>query len=152
MNNSKLSRLIIYAALVVVVAVVVWSFMLVGSPVFNRQVSQDLMRLGELESLKRGVDKYYKTYQVLPVRLADIGKLEMYERYSPSFADPVTGRDYEYRVLDKLNYQLCAEFERSSDDNVLESPPGEKDSERWRYNPGLHCFSFLVSSDDLPKK
>jgi hypothetical protein len=46
--------------------------------------------------------------------------------------DPVSGRAYGYRILDSLTYELCAEFQTTSD-------PGGG-AYFWRHGPGRKCF------------
>ncbi len=54
----------------------------------------------------------------------------------PSATDPLTGRPYEYRILGPSAYELCAEFERNTEED------NPRPADFWSHGPGRQCFQL----------
>lgn len=145
MNNETIGRTLRYAAVVIVGAVVICAFVLVGGPSFNRKLSADKNRIDDLRRLSQEVDRYFEEQRKLPDTLTDLEKLK--DRYGRryDFDDPASKRPYEYKAVDSFSYELCADFELTSSEAKLEeSRWGYDDGRIWRHDVGHHCFKFEI--------
>jgi hypothetical protein len=79
----------------------------------------DQERLQGLQQIDFAIKGYYRTHQVLPDRLDVIENVNGLSALS-SWKDPVTHLLYEYDVIGKTTYRLCADF--SADSGKDESP------------------------------
>ena len=143
MNNKAASRWIISAALVVVAVTVVWGFSLAGSPAFNRKVSSDSNRVQDLSRLRDEIDEYYRLFRKLPDKLPELEKVSSRGAEQRRFDDPTSNKPYEYMITGPYGYQLCSEFEVTSDDAALEQNYFVRDS-TWKHGIGHHCFSLEI--------
>lgn len=134
----------------VVLVVLVWGFLLMGSPSFARKLVADRVRIGDLKEWKRGVVNYFEQKRKLPESLLEIDEENFSRR---RFEDPTSKTPYEYRVVDQFTFELCATFQLSSEDAERDKwpngPSGTSDAAKeWRYKPGHHCFRFEVPRSD----
>lgn len=107
---TKQMRLLGTAALVVIAGIVIGGFFLGDSPKEARARRLDDRRVSDLWSVQSAVEAYWGVKQELPVALTDAAEL-----YSNIPADPDTGASYEYLVVSKTDYQLCATFINRAD-------------------------------------
>ncbi len=135
--TTRVHTLFSVGSSVVVVAAVVWGFVLVGSPAttrlqrFDQQRLEDLQTIfREIQSLCRDSDIKDKLKRPLPETLEELASLARHERIDAT--DPETGQPYVYTVKDGTSYELCATFalERDSDAQVF-----------WNHASGRHCFT-----------
>ncbi len=122
-------------ASVVVVASLVWSIGIVGTPTEMRAKRLDSTRLSDLSSIQQQVFNRFQTTDKLPLTLGELN--DVFQGYAVP-VDPVTKEDYVYRVVQqpvvKINYatskkemtanaifEICATFETMRDTN---SPRG----------------------------
>jgi hypothetical protein len=125
-----------------VVAAVVAGFLLVGSPAQARRERADAQRVSDLESLARAVRDYHAERKALPEQIEQV-----YARtYRPvaELMDPVTGKAYEYRVVDKGRFELCAIFQTDQSARKRSGPYGwrEEGMPFWRHGSGRQCFTL----------
>jgi hypothetical protein len=152
MNREKVSQLLLYAACAVVAVVVIWGFSLIGSPSFNRKLSADRNRIDDLERLRNDIERYFEEQRNLPSVLTDLEKLRSYYGYQRNLEDPTTKKAYDYKVRDIFSYELCAEFELSSDQAKLERSRYGRDETTWKHGTGRHCFNFEIPVGKRKKK
>ncbi|MFI5386332.1 MAG: hypothetical protein ACHQ50_09450 [Fimbriimonadales bacterium] len=105
---AKPLRLAGWALTAVVVATVVATFFVVGSPLDARKQRADDRRANDLSEAVNMVREYYSNKKKLPDRLADCSS---YSYRGADLNDPQTGRPYEYRPLTKDRFEVCAIFE-----------------------------------------
>ena len=116
----------------VVAVAIVTGIVMLGSPSEERRRRLDQRRVQDLTNLARAVDLYWTRHATLPASVPELLK-EPGGRVSAT--DPGTSEQYEYRVLDGGQYELCARFERESRDagSIL----GDN---FWAHAPGRQCF------------
>ncbi len=148
MKSETLSRALPLISIVIVGAVVVWAFTLVGSPTFNRKLASDKNRIEHLGILVRGIEQFYEEQKELPNELNQLTKLKIWYGEKPSNLDPATGKAYEYRKIDSYTYEVCAEFELTSEQAEIDkSRYSARDDDVWKHVVGRHCFKH-----DIPPK
>ena len=106
-NNTNL-KIFVGVIVTAVLAVVATSFFLIGSPSQQRMERLDDVRERNLWSIQNGVDAYWRENDKLPESIDDIEK-DIYIK--ADLTDPVSDESYEYRKINDLSFELCANFE-----------------------------------------
>jgi len=94
---------------IAMIAAVVAGLIAIGSPSEFRMRRFDERRANDLASISGAVRTYRLTHESLPQKLGDLEAAITY-----SLKDPV-GRPYEYAIKDEFSYELCAEFDTTTD-------------------------------------
>lgn len=128
-------------AIVVVVAAVATGLVMLGPPSAQRALRLDERRSASLRALQAAVDEYWIGHGQLPKSIGDLlnGPRVLYD--DPK--DPVTRREYRYRMVTATSYELCADFERPS-------PPDSSDR-FWTHGAGTRCFVLEVRGRAGPR-
>jgi hypothetical protein len=116
--------------IVLVIAVIGGGLYLVGNPADERTRRIDERRVQDLTMLRDAVLRYAGLQKRLPASLQDVRDLPDAARN-----DPVTGRPYAYRVTGDATYELCADFERPSQDDMTRFA-----DYTWKHGAGRVCF------------
>lgn len=152
-----------YAGIAILVGIVGYAFMLVGSPEHNRQVAQDNNTIGMLQCMACVTQKHYCSDKILPADKAIIVKELMNNKgrwcskyrcdnYKKKF-DAETLANYEYKLTSKDSYELCASFNLDSSVQELHRGKYSKISVEFEsYPAGLHCFKMEVEKPKKDKK
>jgi hypothetical protein len=117
---------------VVVAAAIGAGIYLLGSPAEERARRLDARRVQDLSGIARAVDVYWTRNARLP---ASLEALRTETGANITIVDPVTGATYEFRPLERENYELCATFEGESRDSNREVDAGF-----WSHRAGRQCF------------
>jgi hypothetical protein len=135
----KVSRPILFAvvASIAVVMAIIAGISIIGSPPDVRARRLDMQRVNDLRNIVTAVNTYHRTRGELPDRLDRLQEGGKWPHVHLSDAE--TGRPYEYRVKNASAYELCAQFNATSDDRVTPSayPPPF-----WRHASGRQCFGM----------
>ncbi len=141
---SKISA--IAASLLVLLAIVI-GFSVIGSPLTQRLIKQDQMKVSDLQNISNQVKEYYRTSAKLPATLSEVTSVYS---YGLPTTDRESGVPYTYRVIDTTTFELCATFNKNSENTQESSPtylraPGYDDYGVWsRYKVGESCFKQAV--------
>jgi len=131
------SRLAARVAAGVVFATAIAGLLLSGTPASERVRQFDQRRVEALQQISAGIESYYSLRGELPQSLGAL--LEIPNGVgSQVLLDPAGGRRYEYRTLDSLSFEVCAEF------GAADQEGGRSRPEFWRHGPGRKCFRFEV--------
>jgi hypothetical protein len=122
-------------AIVVVVAAIVVGLVISGSPERQRLLRLDSQRVSDLRNLSQWISVHYTSTRELPAELAEMVNGRMLSRVP---LDPESGEAYAYEILDRREYELCAEFALPSEDPQLDG--------FWAHEAGRKCFPFDVAS------
>ncbi len=134
-TQGSLGRRLAIAASVVVLATVVASVWVTGSPSAQREARLDERRVGDLDNIKDAIRSYTQEHGVLP---ANMVALKSQPGIRLSIADPVTGAPYEYVATGARTYQLCARF---TTDTALQMPNDYQSRDaHWAHGIGRQCF------------
>lgn len=129
---------------VIVVAVAIFAFSIIGSPANQRSQRLDQERVEDLYQLSWQIDVFVEEYNELP---HDLSSFEYSDNY---LLDPETAIPYKYEQLDEQSFLLCANFALS---NEGESGRGAflraglrnlSGPTSWQHNAGEKCFEFTV--------
>ncbi len=157
-------------AVVLVIAMVVWSFSVIGSPMSQRKLRIDQRRRDDLQSIQWQVINYWQQREKLPVTLADL--VDPLSGYMlPRDPEFQKGMMYEYKKISDKSFELCATFalplpqgwvpgvagggiypmDGMRDVAVSAVPPypgGGTDS--WEHEAGRACFTRVIDPDVYP--
>src|SRR3989338_3079737 len=103
---------------VVIVVVGVWGVYISGSPMENRNIRYDEIRLRDLDRITTAVNSYAQDNYRLPVTINQLlgnrPKTGLpYLKKEPK--DPKSKVNYSYRIVTTTSYELCAVFDTSSE-------------------------------------
>lgn len=164
MNNPK--NLFLWVAIIAFFAVVILSFVSLGSPAQIRHEKYDQERITALKSLNSEIRAFAKREKHLPDSLDELNAYYI----SQWIRDPETGEKYEYRKINGYDYKICAEFgaDYRPEERVVSrgnygfslfdifgvAYRGKAEvrsyvDEEWYYEPGKWCFE-KDASDVLP--
>ncbi len=148
MKTLSGTTVLVSLAIGAVVVAVVAGLLVLPPPSEERARRLDVRRVEDLRGIARAMDLYWTRHGRLP---ASIGDLSREPGVRVSARDPVTGQDYELRVLDEPTYELCASFERTTADSGDPAAPAEDVSEDfWSHGVGRRCFR--LDAQDVPPR
>ena len=143
-----------WAVISVVLAAVVFGFVVAGSPTSRRTERFDERRVQDLSVIQSHVINYWQNKGSLPGNLDELPN-DILGVVVP--VDPKTGNAYEYRVMGDLKFQLCATFETSSTEDVngrkmipalpMSYPYPGGEIETWQHGIGRTCFERTIDPD-----
>ncbi len=134
----------------IVIVSIVWGFAVLGSPRTQRLYKYDEQKVYDLRNLDSQVTSYYSNKRFLPL---NIGEVFSGDYYVPNKVDSQNGKEYEYKKNSDTTYELCAEFNKASDDkdnlksNTSPSYYGYESSS-WTHGSGRYCFSKTINPRD----
>ncbi len=157
-SRKKLSQQIAAAVSAVVAISVIGAFYFIGSPQTQRFMRYDQQKVSDLQSVQWQVTDFWQQKQRLPVSLSE---LEDPLRGMTIPQDPQSkdGMVYEYSVVDKDTFALCATFnlataQRIVDENAKEigysGMPTPADEKYWMHETGRTCFERTIDPDKFP--
>lgn len=154
---------------IIVLAIIIWSFTVIGTPGTQRSLRLDERRIQDLQSIQYQVINYWQQKERLPIALSDLANP------LSGFSVPVDpefekGKNYEYSVKNNLTFELCADFilpipkgwrESGSyatpipmmDTNVSSTypyPASGGTNESWDHQAGRACFERTIDKDIYP--
>jgi hypothetical protein len=138
-RNASPGRWLAVGATVVVLATVMTSILVTGSPSERRAAKLDERRVQDLNRLARAIDHHAVSHDNLPAKL---GVLAEKPGSRLDVVDPVTAIAYEYAPTGEKTYRLCAVFVT---DTARTST--RWDSE-WDHGIGRHCFDRRAPEPD----
>ena len=101
-----------WAVGIVVLAVIVFGFVVIGSPAKQRMLKIDQQKVYHLQSIQNEIVSYWQAKKKLPERLKD---LEDSLAYFTLPLDPETQQSYGYKVVGPLSFELCTNFHLPAD-------------------------------------
>lgn len=147
---NKIVKIYFYASLLVVLAVFIASFFIIENPAETRRKKADNMITNNFDSIAMAVDQYYNDNgNKLPENLDKLLSSDVVYLREENLRD-VTDKRYDYKVVNKDTYQLCATFSTSNKD----LPKGEAMyyvSSRWIHDAGYQCLSQKVNQAPILK-
>lgn len=151
---TKLAKPFAWGSGVLVLAVIVTAFFVVGSPTSARLAGFDQQKVSDLQSIQYQIVSYWQTKQKLPVTLADLT-----DNIS-GFVAPIDSQSkiaYEYNIKDatNLSFELCAIFNKEGGDmyNTPVAPasvPVKGQIDNWQHSAGRVCFERTIDKQLYP--
>ncbi|MCX6779972.1 MAG: DUF5671 domain-containing protein [Candidatus Magasanikbacteria bacterium] len=146
--NSKVPKMLAIILAVLTIVSVGAGFFVVGSPATQRNRRFDDQRVSDLQNLQGQVVNYWTQKAIVPAKLSDLQDSISGFRV-PS--DPETGAAYEYRIIDKLNFELCASFKTSGPDvnqpRSMIYSPNDPYSQNWAHKAERTCFDRTIDPE-----
>ncbi len=146
LNKTKTSILIASITGVILLAILVAGFFIIGSPAKQRALRFDEERVQHLQSLQYEIHAFYARNNKLPTA---VDELTDTTRGYAAPEDPETGNGYSYNTLDADTFELCAHFNYNSDE-LQGSRNGTIYNGKtyyngiaetgWAHPAGRHCF------------
>ncbi len=174
-TKTKLFTILGFVSVFLFFGLIIWSFIIMGSPKMQRAWRLDNQRVTDLQSLQYQIINYYQQKEKLPVSLTDLSNpISSYSvPVDPEFAK---GYIYEYEpnlLENSLTFKLCATFNKKipqgwNESNfavykgpmMLESdvrvsstadyPTSGGVNESWNHDIGRTCFSRTIDKDIYP--
>jgi hypothetical protein len=173
-KSTVLPNVIAALAAIFVIASLVWSVSIIGTPADMRLKRIDDARLSDISRIQQELFNHFQTTDKLPTDLSQLD--DAFQGYVVP-KDPVTGMAYEYRVIQQpvvrvtpgtgkkelitpATFELCATFEteRTYDDRGSPVSMDQKYSVSnyyysgdispfWNHGVGRTCFKRVISSD-----
>ena len=155
--NKILSNIYLAISVILFIALIIFSFKLMGSPAKQRALRLDENRITDLQSIQWQVISYYQNKNKLPLALNDL-KDPLSGAILPVDPEFEKGFIYEYAQKDKLSFELCATFKEIrpkgwsentniatpvmySDKTVSSSiSPSIQNNDSWDHGVGRTCF------------
>lgn len=123
-----------------VLVLIVTGVVIAGSPISQKDVQLDNIRIQVFNDIKYQTENYYKANRKLPSSLIEIKSLNI--------KDPETKNDYEYKTQPPYGYQLCTTFSTDNSEIIDRSGYANYDSDSASYKKhkkGYDCMTFKIS-------
>ncbi len=148
--NPKTRMMWRIGAVVLVAVPIILGFVVIGSPRTQRLARADQQKVQDLQSIQAEVISYFQTKGIVPESLPDLQKSSLYF-VTPTDKD--TGALYEYTMIAKNSFELCAKFNIESSKASAMSYPvmyGMAD-ENWTHGSGRVCFTRTIDPERYPR-
>jgi hypothetical protein len=158
-------KMLVLLASVIVLAGIIWSFMVIGSPISQRQQRLDQRRIDDLQSIQWQVISYWQQKQVLPTSLSELQN-PLSGAIVPQDPEFQKGKTYEYGVDGVRAFHLCATFTLPmpvgyipgnsgepyplKDRVAVPAPIGGTSAYSWDHQSGRTCYQRTIDPDLYP--
>lgn len=144
-----------------VVAAIVWAFVVMGGPGEQRKLRLDQRRIDDLQSLQSQIITYWQQKETLPVSLSELSQ-PLLQYNIPQDPEFTKGKQYEYKKINNTTFSLCATFDRplpqgfveggaySSRDSVSSAPYSGGGAQSWVHDAGYACFDRTIDPAIYP--
>ena len=147
---STVPKILAIVVSVVVLASIIAGFFIVGTPSDQRKRRFDEQRIQELQMIQEQVINYWTMKNKLPENLDNL-KDDISGYAVPN--DPETKMPYEYKIVEPLKFELCANFALSSKENKFlnEGPkyysPYSSFQQNWDHEASRVCFERTIDPE-----
>lgn len=172
-NSEKSKKLGLFSFIISVIiffGLIVWSFMVMGSPRSQRDWRLDDKRVTDLQNIQYQIIDYWQQKEKLPEALNDLSN-PMTGYSLPIDPEFEKGKVYEYIKKDKMSFEICASFnkemlkgwqeynygggimpiyEDKSNIAVSSYPYYGGVNESWNHQIGRTCFIRTIDKDIYP--
>jgi len=148
---AKSAKYFLWITSILVLAVIVYSFIMVGSPNSARLIQFDQQKVSDLQNIQSQVVNYWQRKETMPNSLVDLNDT-ISGFVAPT--DSQTKANYEYNLKDatNLSFELCANFNMSSQNNMPSAvyQVGAGISQVWDHTAGRVCFERTIDKQLYP--
>jgi hypothetical protein len=134
----------------IVIATIAYGFTIIGSPFNARLVNLDRQRVTDLTRIQQQIVQYWRDKHELPARLDNL--TSAISGFKAPI-DPQTHQAYEYKVLSKLAFELCATFDLAANDSANPATAYQPlwTSWNWQHPAGRYCFQRTIDPQQVKK-
>ncbi len=163
------SNLYLGGSILLVLAGIIWSFSVIGSPMNQRKLRMDDRRINDLQSIQWQVISYWQQKEKLPATLTELSN-PISSYMVPTDPEFQKGKMYEYAKTGDKSFELCATFDlpmpkgwvpgtgggiaypmTATRDAAVSMPyPGAIGSDSWDHEGGRACFTRTIDPDLYP--
>jgi hypothetical protein len=135
----------------ILLASIVWGFTVLGSPRTQQLLKYDQQKVSDLQNLNNQIMSFYSNKGALPKTIEEMANGNYYVNQN---IDSQTQKPYEYVKTTDTTYNLCAEFNKASDDknarisDIYSYPYNSV----WNHPSGRYCFQESVDANKYPPK
>ncbi len=151
---TKLAKYFAWVTGVLVLAVIIGAFIIVGSPNSARLVQFDQQKISDLQGIQYQIVNYWQRKETLPNTLSDLND-PISGYIAPQ--DPQSKANYEYNIKDETNlsFELCATFNKEGNDQYSpQATPvsviGKGSADNWTHVSGRVCFKRTIDKQLYP--
>jgi len=143
---------------ILVLAVVIGAFFIVGSPVTARLMQFDQQKVFDLQGIQSEIVNYWQRKEALPNSLADLNDPISGYKVPADPQNEEKGYDYEYNIKDakNLSFELCANFNKQAKDQDINNRAmplagvPESYNQNWDHSSGRVCFERTIDKQLYP--
>jgi hypothetical protein len=157
-QNPSKARTISWAVGILVVATIASGFLIIGTPMQARLYRFDEQKVSDLQTIQSEVVTYWQETGALPTSLQQLND-PVSGVIVPSDLQP--GDSYQYDVLQKLAFKVCATFNEPTASGMITpdevampapaGPGGTQDlSDSWYHGTGNVCFARTIDPSRYP--
>lgn len=160
-KNPKYSLMITWGAGAVVALTIIAGFFIIGTPGQARLYRFDDQKVSDLQNIQWQVVNYWQQKNKLPATLSDLSD-PISGFVVPT--DSQTGAPYEYSVVDKTSFKLCATFNAETQAGssylsrpVMPAPAAvpvgsgkDLNAETWEHGVGQTCYLRTIDPERYP--
>lgn len=141
--SSAVNKISTYVFVVVISVTFIAGFFIIDSPTVSRQKNIDQQTVNNLQVIDGSVQNYFSETGKLPQKLDDLQST----KFSTGIGNIKT---ITYATKGADRYELCANFQRSSLDDI--SSLNREFAQDWRHGAGNFCFTRIVlkKTDAVP--
>jgi hypothetical protein len=145
---------------IVILAFIILGFSVLGSPQTQRLIRYDNQKVTDLQNIQWQVISYWQTNGMLPISLNDI---KIAQQYTEIPNDPQSKTTYEYKKVEAMTFELCAEFNKEETDrqskynSSVAMPTISYDTKgdylqnsNWNHGTGRTCFTRVIDPVQYP--
>ena len=146
---TKTAKYFAWITSILVLAVVVGAFIVVGSPSSARLFQYDQQKISDLQTIQGQIVNYYQGKGHLPAKLSDL--TDTISGYEAPF-DPQSKVSYEYNIKDSANlsFELCAKFNKQITAGNAYPVMSGVGGYNWDHPSGRTCFERTIDKQLYP--
>jgi len=139
---------------VLAVAAIVSGFFIIGTPTQARLYREDEQRVNDLRMIQADIVNYWQQNGKLPTNLTQIGQ-PLTGNALP--VDEVTSQPYQYTVVSKTAFKLCATFNSATapyaitQDELSVPVAAYSQPDSWYHDAGNQCFLRNINAEQYPR-
>ena len=128
----------------IIIGSIVWGFSVLGSPRSQRLIKYDEQKINDLQNINGLITNYWQLQKTVPSSLEE-SKNVLNNSYYIEPVDPQSQKPYEYKKTSSTTYELCATFNKASNDktNLRARPYIDTPypyGSMWSHPAGHYCF------------
>lgn len=139
--NEKFNLVYFLITCTLVIVVLISSFFVIESPTEARGRKLDQKIISNFETIKRGLETYYRDNQKLPESLKTLEEQNYSYVDSKEFMEGGSEKYYDYRIIEGKRFELCATFNSSS---VIGGKETAYNSANWKHDKGYQCIQKVI--------
>lgn len=150
-------KYLFYTTVGVVSLAIIASFVMIGSPMKERDRRSDEIRLSNLQMIQSQLLEYWQAKNTLPDSLTILND-DLRGIKVPK--DPKDGAEYSYKKISDTSFEICANFIFSNNQpnnserismytpyKVGYNGPYGGDGDNWAHQAGNHCYTRAIDKD-----